>query len=132
MNIRAYTKEDYPRLAQLWQLHNWPVLPEASLPATGAVATVGPEGEAIAFAFLYKTDSNIAWLEWLVGDPTINKFERRTAISMLIETLVAQAQADGFSAIFTSTNHPSLHDRLMTHQFQPTDQGVTQMIRRIA
>lgn len=131
MNIRAYTKEDYPRLAQLWQLHNWPVLPEASLPATGAVATVGPEGEAIAFAFLYKTDSNIALLEWVVGDSTIDKLRRRTAISMIIEALAIKAREEGFSNVFTYTNHPSLIHRLNIHQFQPTDQGVTLMVRRI-
>lgn len=125
MTARAFTPADYAEVASWWEAQGWPVIPPEMLPGTGVVVP------GLAAGFLYKTDSAIAILEFVVANPASDKMERRAALDAVIEALLAYAALVGARAVFTSCQHPSLLARYQNHGFQITDTGMTNLIRRI-
>lgn len=117
--------DDYGAISEWWTAQKWPVIPREMLPGTGAIVPGRAAG------FLYKTDSQIAWLEFVVANPASDKMERRAALDAVIQSLLATAQSMGFRAVFTSCQHPGLTARYQEHGFQVTDTGMTNLIRRI-
>jgi hypothetical protein len=121
--LRVFDVEnDYPMLTEWWKGWNWPPVPLECLPKLGLIV-----GDCAA-GFLYESDSNIAWLEWIISDPTAEKIMRSRAVDAVIGALWVQARARGFKKLFTSTNSPSLEKRLESRGFQVTDRNVTFLI----
>ena len=125
MNIREYKNSDYWTLASWWTAHNWACPHQEMLPKTGFII------EDVCAGFLYKTDSKIAFLEWIISNPKSNKEERNKALNILINQLCEDAKKSEFEAIFTSSNHNKLIERYKNHGFNLTDESVTHLIKRI-
>ena len=123
--IRPYNPNDYTKLASWWSAHKWPVLPEHYLPKTGII--VESNSNPICAGFLYRTDSAFAWLEFVVADPNSDKIERRQGLDLLVAALLDEAQKQGFSAVHTSAQHPSLIDRYVSHGFTVSDTNMTNL-----
>ena len=123
MNVR-YIKlpDDYEVLAKWWKQHDWPVVPLNYLPLIGLMV------DSCAAGFLYKTDSTIAWIEWIVGDGEVDKVKRRTAVVELVKQLVIVAQSLGYKAVFSSTNKTSLKEAYLKCGAVLTDQNVEHFI----
>jgi len=115
--------QHYTSLSTWWKAHDWPVMPPESLSQYGLVIP------GVAAGFLYKTDSNIAWLEFLISNPEVNKEARSKGLDAIIEGLSAEAKRLGFKTVFTSSYHPGLIKRYEKHQFVKTDENVTQLVR---
>jgi hypothetical protein len=127
VEIKPLGPFDYAHVSAWWQAQNWPVIPQEMLPSTGLI--VESEGEKLAAGFLYKTDSKIAWLEFLVGNPESDKMKRRQALDALIQGLCDEARESGFTRIFTSAQHPGLIERYKGHGFMETDKNMTNLVR---
>lgn len=125
----AYTPEFYPILAKWWNDHDWPAIPQDALPKTGIVIT--NEENPIVAGFLYKTDSTMAWMEYIVADAKSDKMIRSEALDMLIDCLLFIAKENGFKTVFTSSVHPSLIARKQKHGFIVGDTNTTQLIRSL-
>jgi hypothetical protein len=95
------------------------------LPAVGFIV---PDTAA---GFLYRTDSAIAWIEWIVANPAAPKLQRSEALNLIISSLTEAARTMGFKAIFTSAHHPGLIGRFKEHGFTETDSAVTHLIRSL-
>jgi hypothetical protein len=119
-------EKHYEHVAKWWTEQNWPVMPLTHLPQTGIM--VSYDGAPAACAWIYKTDSAICWLEWIVASPLIRHEERANVLSVLISSATMAARLMGFQSIFTSSKNQSLEARLKGHGFTPTDQGVTQHV----
>lgn len=81
-------------------------------------------------AFLYSTDSKLAWLEWIVGRPSGDKKERMDGINAILDSAKELGKDLGFTGIFTSSKHDGLNSKLRTKYIE-TDSGVTHFYGRI-
>lgn len=127
---RKYEKSDYKTVSSWWNERGWTVLPESSLPATGVIAE-GPNGP-IACAWLYKTDSDIALVEWMISSPTSTHMERAIAIPQVLEALTNEAKSSGYRCLFTWTNHASLQERFTQSGYQVADRDVQLLVKKVS
>lgn len=100
------------------------------LPQTGVIVE-NDAGVPVCAGFIYKTDSKICWLEFIVSDPLSDTLERGRALDTLIDSLVSRAKQMEFSVMFTSSNHERLIKRYENHEFQVTDRNVTHLVRQL-
>lgn len=126
MRVRRYTSEDYPLLSIWWKGHGWEPIPKEFLPASGFIV------EECCAGFLYRTDSKVCLMEWLISDPCSDSKGRSDALAKLIEALLEEASNYGFKAIHTSIKHPRLKDRLVSRGFTVADEGMINMIGRLS
>lgn len=125
MNCRYFTALDYPMISTWWAARQWPSLPIEMLPKNGFVV------DNYCAGFLYSTDSQICWMEFLVSNPATDSKARNEAMNLLIATLLGRAKDLGFSIIFTSVIDEKLKNRYQTHDFIVTETGMTNLIRRL-
>jgi hypothetical protein len=111
-------------VASWWGGHKWPVIPQDALPRTGVVAFDGETG--VCAAFLYETDSCMAWLEFVVSNPMYKKKPGRSdAVDMVIKNLMEKARG---KLVFSSTKHDRLLKRYVDAGFEVADLNVTHVI----
>lgn len=124
MEIRPYKSDDYDKIKGWWESYGWPPVQPHMLSSTGMVV------EDLCAGWLYQTDSSIALLEWVVGNPAADKEERGKAIDFLIETATKLAKLNGFKLMFTFTNSKKLINRMNeNHSFIITDTNMTNLVR---
>jgi len=114
----------YEEIRRWWQGWKWEPVPLESLPENGVIIP------GFAVGFLYKTDSNIAWLEWIVANPEADKSQRRQAVEIVIEYLTGKAKELGFKRVFTTTVHPTLKRMFGQRKYIQTDDKVSHFLRR--
>lgn len=69
MHVKLFNKsEDYNIVKEWWEKHNWPVIPQSSLSTTGFIVK-DENGEGVLVAWIYHTNSDIAWMEWIISNP---------------------------------------------------------------
>lgn len=125
MEIKSYDPLDYWMLCSWWSGHGWTPPSQEMLPEIGFVV------DNIAAGFLYKTDSKITWLEFIIANPRSEKNERSKALDLVIEQLYSKAKELGFKAVFTSATHKGLIDRYKKHGFEVSDLEMTNLVKRI-
>lgn len=116
---------DYETLARWWEAHQWPVVPKEHLPKRGFMVN-----ETVA-AFLYQTDSAIAWMEWIISDPASDSLVRDVALDLLIEHISKEARDLGFQIVLTLTDKPRLKNRLERLGFHVGDAQTATYLRRV-
>lgn len=115
VTIRAVRDDDRPMLEAWWRGHGIDPLPLPALPPNGFVAESG--GAPVAAAWLYCTDSCIAWLEWFVRDPNASREQMDGVIETLIDEASERARKLGFDLIFCAARHDSLLRKLVATGF---------------
>lgn len=65
--------------------------------------------------FLYRTDSGICWLAWVISNPDTTKEERAESLSVLFSCSKVACQTMGFSTLFTMSGNESLSKKLEPH-----------------
>jgi hypothetical protein len=123
--LRRYLNTDYETVKVWADMRKFPLLPQEYLPVTGFIH------EGFCVGFLYKTDSKIAWLEWVISNPFSDSEKRNSAMNEIIEELAKDAKEQGFKVIFTSVEHKGLIERYKTLGFEVTDKTMTNMIGRL-
>ena len=129
MQVRPLVYADYVLLCSWWLSWGWSPPAVNMLPSTGYIVEV--EGNPVLAGFLYQTDSALGWVEWVIANPAF-RLERRQALPVLLEAIAKEATRRGIQALFTSSNHPGLIEGYKANGFAVTDQGVTQLIRRLS
>lgn len=119
--------EHYPTLSAWWRDQRWPPVPLDMLPELGLVVT--DDHEAHAAGWLYTTNSPIALIEWLVGNPNSSHETRGQALDTLIEALTRAAHSRGFRHVWSSLVHDRLIERYKRLGFTVADKHATNMIR---
>lgn len=125
--IRNYTDADYPMLVNWWKEQKWPVIPKASLSNLGYISY--QNNLPTAAAFLYTTNSNLAWLEWMIANPQYDWETRQEAIYELIDHISEEAKKQGYSILFTSVSNKRLMEKYVNKGFIVTDTDMTNMLR---
>lgn len=127
ITLEKYTSDFYETAVSWWVAHKWAPVPESALPTIGLVSFA--DGEPVAVAWLYQTDSTFSILEWMVSNPDYkNKEMRGKAIDSLIFALVNAAKNLGFTHIYTSTKAGKYMKRLQDQGFNLTESNMNNLI----
>ncbi len=115
LKARKLTHEDYDILVEWWKSWpNWEPLSKDLLPENGTGGImIEREGKPLIAGFLYATNSNICWMEWIVSDP--KQKDKSKAMSLLISSLEKWGKDAGFKVVFSigrSKNLISEHKKL--------------------
>lgn len=130
MNIEAIRFDadtHYETICEWWNAYKWPCIPLESLPETGIIVTV--DNELVCAVWLYKSDSNLCWMEWMISNPKSPKNYREEALPFLINTCADVARILGFKIIFTSIKHNRLLSRLIEAGFNVDDTNATNLTK---
>ena len=128
--IRKFkTVEDYPTIAKWWVRHSWVPVPIQGLPGTGLVSEI--DGKPVAAGWLFLSDSCMAWMEYMVGDPDSKFEDRDKGLDEVVEGLSDVARGLGYKIIMVSVGHKRLIDRYSKHDFKETDLNMVNMTRRL-
>lgn len=122
-------QKHYKTICEWWKWWKWPELPLESLPKTGLVACV--DESPVCAGWVYRTDSNICWMEWIISNPQAGKAERHAAIELLLDALTESAELMGYKVIFTSARNQHLIRRLNGRGFAVTDREMTNLTKVI-
>ena len=71
LKARKLIHEDYDTIVEWWKSWpEWEALSRDLLPENGTGGImIEREGKPLIAGFLYATNSNICWMEWIVSDP---------------------------------------------------------------
>lgn len=115
LQVRLIEEKDYEEFCQWWRFWNFPAPPLDSLPQNGLgglkIVFVDDDGheDNVCAAYLYETNSAIAWLEFLVSSPEIKDKKIRYESQVdLIRYLTVQAEQKGYKYVFSSLESKSL------------------------
>lgn len=129
MTIKLFEpNEHYKLVAEMWEAQNWPIIPLEGLPTTGMITF--QDDIPVAAGFLYNTDSSMAWLEFIVGNPDIDYELRGQGLDLVIQGLTKVAKNMNKKMIFTVSNHKRLIDRYKSFDFKEQD-TVTELVRSL-
>ena len=131
MDIRLLQEADYDdTLVKWWSDWGWVAPPKESLPDNGVGGfMVSKDKQNICAAFLYQTNSKIAWMEFLVSNKEYRGSDRGEAIELLVTAISAQAKEYGFTMLYTSTNHKVLAKRYEKCGYKESSKNCTEMIK---
>lgn len=125
MKVNKFYPDKLPEVNSWLEERKLPILHQTFLPLTGFIV------ENTAVGFLYKSDSSICWIEWLVSNSKVDKEIRSAALDLVIDNLLSEAKAWGAKAVFTSVDNPKLLERYKKHGFQVSDTNVTHLIKGV-
>ena len=109
LTVRALQESDWDTLQEWWAKWNWPTVTKEMLPLNGCGGLIVYKGDIpVVAGFLYLTNSNIAWMEFIVSDPTYKEYDRAKALELLILSLEDIAREMGKEIIFSVGRNKSL------------------------
>ncbi len=134
-NLRKKEDSDfyYPIITKWWEDWKWdcPVMIK-SLPETGVM--ISNNGIFICCGFLYRTDSKICIIGWIISSRD-KKYRqlRKDSIELLIITLEELGKKMGFISVFMPAKDLSLIKRLEKHGYNKdkADLNMTNFIKDI-
>ena len=98
MEIRLFDKQkDYKTLCEWWDAWNLPTHPVEALSETGVI--ISKDNIDVCSGFIYRTDSYIAWLEFVTINKKTTKKQREGVLKKLGEVLIEKAKTMGFKLI---------------------------------
>lgn len=107
IDIRVITESDYELLCEWWRAWGWKPPNKEFLPDCGMMVSDGDI--PICAAYLYATNSKVAWCEWVISNKEYkNKKNRKFALNLLLQTLTNIAQNSGFRYVYTILKHEGL------------------------
>lgn len=126
--FRIATEKDYNDVFVKWW-NDWTFLPPPvdCLPKTGVI--VSDESEDLYGGFLYLTDGNIGWLEWVVSNKSVSVNRKRGALGFLVDVVSDIAKKNGMKLMFTSTVLPTFRNGLLKCGFLEGDKGIYQFVK---
>lgn len=129
MNSIKIKPEHYNIISDWWAKQNWPIIPEDHLPKAGFI--IYNLDTPVIAGFIYKTDSSFGLFEFIVANPEVKGLVRTLAFDLLIESVIQYSKESGIKSLFSSVTNKSLIKRLAASGFMVTDEGMTNLIRRI-
>jgi hypothetical protein len=111
LKARELKESDWNELPSWWKWWRWPDVSRETLPLNGLGGImVYKDNINIAAGFLYLSNSNVAWLDWIISNPEYKDKDRKQALELLINTLEEVAKQQGYSVIITITKSKHLID----------------------
>ena len=120
MVVRPYKTEDYETIRKWWKARADFDFTEGILPLTAFVSYT--EDTDVAAAFMYLTDTDLAILTWIVGNPDISFELRDEGIRDAIKSCVELADNAGVKVICGMTSHEGLCQKFKREDFTYAEQ----------
>jgi hypothetical protein len=108
-------------------MSDWPSIPLGSLPPMAIITSKQDTGDVLAAAFIYHTNSNLGWFEWLVCHKECRREYRSEVLNSTIRFAEDYAKTNGM-VLFTSVKNVNLITRLESRKWKKTDGGMTNFI----
>jgi hypothetical protein len=109
LTTRALQESDWETLQEWWAKWDWPKVAKEMLPLNGCGGLIVYKGNIPVIAgFLYLTNSNIAWMEWIISNKDYKEADRKEALKTLILELENIALSVGKNIIFSVSKSNSL------------------------
>ena len=100
----------------------WPCLTSCCRPSATSSKTW-------RWGFLYQTDSKLAQIETLITNPLRGKEERSAALDLVVEAIITEARAKGFTHLMGYTTAQAIVDRAVKHGFEVEAEKYTQVLK---
>jgi hypothetical protein len=85
LKLRELKESDWDTLQSWWKEWQWPAITKEMLPLNGLGGLMVCKGDIpVVAGFLYLTNSNIAWMEWIISNKEYREGDRKQALEMLI------------------------------------------------
>lgn len=131
MKVRPLNNEDYDNiLCKWWKDWRWDAPPKDMLPENGTGGVmISIDGVDVCAGFLYLTNSNTAWVEFIISNFEYKKKDRHEAIIFLINVLTELAKSKGNKYIYTSLKNASLISKYEECGFNKGSENCQEMIK---
>lgn len=105
-SIRPLRAEDFATLIEWWQYYDHMEVPDSGLLPNGGLGgfIVEKDGKRISAAFLYLTNSDIGYVDYLVSDPHYKNRDRYEMITDLIAACSQEALLSGCRMTWAMTS----------------------------
>lgn len=111
MKVIPYVREEHYEQVRGWLRHWKQDLPPTALPRNGFIIP----GKAAAF--LYLTDSSVAWIENLVAAPGLSREERSQAVDAVVMAAIDRARELGVELVMGYTRLDAVVQRVARFGF---------------
>lgn len=129
MRVRNFIPEkDYSMLVEWWKAQGWGPVPLSHLSPNGIVAEIAEA--PVAAGFVYRTDSAVAVLEYIVTDPKISSSMRSAGLDQVLTAATQLVKGMGFQALFMACGDKGLAKRMEKHEFTVIGSDVVNLLRR--
>jgi hypothetical protein len=109
LKVRTLLKEDYEELCSWWERWDWPILSKDMLPGDGTSGVmVGKNNTNIVAGFLYWSNSDLVWLDWIISNPDYKDEDKKQAIELLIQTAEEMVKSAGKKYMMSISRSKSL------------------------
>lgn len=130
--IRPLNKTDYDEiLLDWWNDWGWTPPKKNFLPNNGAGGLMVLDGDVpICAGFLYTTNSDVAWVDWIISNKQYRKKpQRENAIGLLIETLTGTCKRLNFKYSYALIKHRGLIETYKKLGYIEADSYTQEMIK---
>ena len=110
-NIRNVELKDYEKINQWWELSQYKKPTMSLLPNNGLGGLIIEKEKPIAVAYIYMTNSKIAYIDFLVSDPTYREEDRYDIIMLLISASIDHACELGCDKVWAMSNVDGIINR---------------------
>jgi hypothetical protein len=134
LTIRPLNENDYQEiLVEWWNQWNWTPPAKDFLPDDGKGGfIVYDEDIPICAGFIYMTNSNVAWVDWIVSNKEYRvKAKRREAIKLLIESLTNVSRNTGNKYAYALLKNQSLIKTYTDLGYTKGDSYTSEMIKTL-
>lgn len=109
LNVRNLTEKDYSTLVQWWKDWGWDPVPQDMLPENGKGGVmIEKNNEPIIAGFLFWSNSNIVWFDWIISNKKASKITRAKALITLVKVVENMVETAGKKYIITVSDNKSL------------------------
>ena len=133
-DVRPLSETDYDDiLVSWWKDWRWDAPPRAFLPEDGTGGVIVYDGDVpVCAGFIYKTNSEIAWVDWIISNKNYKKKPSRgEAIQLLINTLTELCKMSGASIAYALIKHRGLIDCYKKLGYIEGDSYSSEMIKKL-
>jgi hypothetical protein len=134
LTVKPLVYTDYTEhLVPWWKDWNWVPPLRGFLPDNGVGGIMVWDGDMpICAGFLYVTNSDVAWVDWIVSSKAYRKKpDRGEAIDLLVETLTAIAKNTGHKFSYALLKHHGLEGTYERAGYTKGDAYTTEMIKAL-
>jgi hypothetical protein len=126
-NLRVLEKDDYDtKLIHWWKDWGFEAPKKNLLPANGLGGImIEYDKTPVAAGFVYETNSDIAWVEWIISNKKFRlKPQRKEALCMLLKELTKMAKDLGYEVVFSNNNNKHLQNLFISIGYTKGTQSV--------
>ena len=109
LNVRTLTEKDYDLLVKWWNDWGWDPVPQDMLPENGKSGImIEDDKKPIIAGFLFWSNSQMVWLDWIISDKKCSKLTRAKALYNLINMAEEMVKKAGKKYMITVSDNKSL------------------------